>query len=257
MTIENKTPIIYLLKHRSGERRYRKEMKHCSIHAPFFEIGPKSYLYGQDVIDLAKAADAASEKYGVDIIFTTPVVEIARVKAATKHIHVFAPHMDPLRPGRGLADILPESLVAAGAEGVMLNHVEKQLTFDVLKETIARAEEVGLTTIVCADSMADASKIATLAPDIIVAEPSELIGTGVSVGPEYVAAATDAVKKVNKDILVLTAAGIANGQDVYNTIIAGADATGSSSGVAKAPDRAAMVDEMIAAVRRAWDERHK
>lgn len=232
-------------------------MKHCSIHAPFFEIGPKSYLYGQDVIDLAKAADAASEKYDVDIIFTTPVVEIARVKAATKRIHVFAPHMDPLRPGRGLADILPESLVAAGAEGVMLNHVEKQVPFDVLKETIERAEEVGLTTIVCADSMADAAKIATLAPDIIVAEPSELIGTGVSVGPEYVAAATDAVKNVNKDILVLTAAGIANGQDVYNTIIAGADATGSSSGVAKAPDRAAMVDEMIAAVRRAWDERHK
>ena len=63
------------------------------------------------------------------------------------------------------------------------------------------------------------------------------------------------MKDVNPDILVLTAAGIANGQDVYNTIIAGADATGSSSGVAKAADRAAMVDEMISAVRRAWDER--
>ena len=55
---------------------------------------------------------------------------------------------------------------------------------------------------------------------------------------------------------MLTAAGIANGQDVYNTIIAGADATGSSSGIAKAKDRSAMVDEMISAVRRAWDERH-
>ena len=100
--------------------------------------------------------------------------------------------------------------------------------------TIQRAVEVGLTTIVCADSMADASKIATLNPDIIVAEPSELIGTGVSVGPEYVEAATKCVKDVNSDILVLTAAGIAGGEDVYNTIIAGADATGSSSGVAKA-----------------------
>ena len=228
----------------------------CKIKAPFFEIGPKSYLYGQDVIDLAIAADKASEKYGVDIIFTTPIVEIARVKAATKHIHVFAPHMDPIVPGRGLADILPESLVAAGAEGVMLNHVEKPLDFDTLAKTIVRAEEVGLTTIVCADSMADASKIATLNPDIIVAEPSELIGTGISVGPEYVEAATKCVKDVNADILVLTAAGIANGQDVYNTIIAGADATGSSSGIAKAPDRAAMVDEMIAAVRKAWDERN-
>ena len=228
----------------------------CKIKAPFFEIGPKSYLYGQDVIDLAIAADKASQKYGVDIIFTTPIVEIARVKAATEHIHVFAPHMDPIVPGRGLADILPESLVAAGAEGVMLNHVEKPLDFDTLQKTIARAEEVGLCTIVCADSMADASKIATLNPDIIVAEPSELIGTGVSVGPEYVEAATKCVKDVNPDILVLTAAGIANGSDVYNTIIAGADATGSSSGIAKAPDRAAMVDEMIAAVRKAWDERN-
>lgn len=232
-------------------------MKKTTISAPFFEIGPKSYLYGDEILELAQAADAASEKYGVDIIFTCPVVDIRRVKENTKYIHIFAPHMDPIPVGRGLADILPESLVAAGAEGVMLNHVEKPLTFDVLSETIKRAEEVGLITIVCADSMADASKIAGLHPDIIVAEPSELIGTGVSVGPEYVAAATECVKKVDENILVLTAAGIANGQDVYNTIVAGADATGSSSGVAKAADQAAMVDEMIAAVRKAWDERHK
>jgi len=228
----------------------------CTIRAPFFEIGPKSYLYGSDVLDLARAADAASEKYGVDVIFTTPVVEIARVKAATRRIHVFAPHMDPLRPGRGLADILPESLVAAGAEGVMLNHAEKPLTIGVLRETIRRADEVGLTTIVCADSIVEAGMIARLNPNIIVAEPSELIGTGLTSGPEYVAAAARSVKEVNPDILVLTAAGISNGADVYSTILAGADATGSSSGVAKAADRAAMVDEMLSAVRRAWDERH-
>lgn len=231
-------------------------MNEKRVKLPFFEIGPKSYLYGDDILELAKAADAASEKYGVDIIFTTPIVDIRRVREATKNIHVFAPHMDAIMPGRGLADVLPESLVAAGADGVMLNHCEKPLTFEVLEKTIERANEVGLTTIVCADSLAEASKIATLSPDIIVAEPSELIGTGVSVGKEYVEAATKSVKDVNPDILVLTAAGIAGGEDVYNTIIAGADATGSSSGVAKAKDRAAMVDEMISAVRRAWDERH-
>ena len=229
----------------------------CSIRAPFFEIGPKSYLFGQDVIDLARAADAASEKYDVDVIFTTPVVEIARVKAATRRLHVFAPHMDPLRPGRGLADILPESLATAGAEGVMLTHCERPLSLEVLRETIGRAKEVGLSTIVCAGSAVEAAMIAMLRPDIIVAEPSELIGTGVSSGPEYVEAAMRAVREVDPDILVLTAAGIANGQDVYNTILAGADATGSSSGVAKAADRAAMAEEMIAAVRRAWDERHR
>lgn len=231
-------------------------MANCKIKAPFFEIGPKSYLYGDDILELALAADAASQKYDIDVIFTCPVVDIRRVAQATKRLHVFAPHMDPIYPGRGLADTLPESLVAAGAEGVMLNHVEKPLSFEVLAETIKRADEVGLTTIVCADSMADAGRIAGLHPDIIVAEPSELIGTGVSVGPEYVAAATNSVKKVDEHILVLTAAGIAGGEDVYNTIMAGADATGSSSGVAKAADRPKMVDEMISAARRAWDERH-
>lgn len=228
----------------------------CTIRAPFFEIGPKSYLYGEDVVELARAADAASEKYGVDVIFTTPVVSISSVRAAVKHLHIFAPHADPLRPGRGLADILPESLVAAGAEGVMLNHAEKPLSISVLRETIRRADEVGLATIVCADSIAEAGMIARLRPDIIVAEPSELIGTGITSGPEYANAAIRAVRDVDPDILVLLAAGIANGQDVYHTIMAGADATGSSSGIAKAPDRAAMAEEMIAAVRRAWDERH-
>ena len=104
----------------AGDDRIAREAlktmgKSCGISPPFFEIGPKSYLYGQDVIDLALAADAASEKYDVDIIFTTPVVEIARVKAATKRIHVFAPHMDAIPVGRGLACVLPESVRSAGA----------------------------------------------------------------------------------------------------------------------------------------------
>ena len=65
----------------------------------------------------------------------------------------------------------------------MLNNVEKPLTLGVLKKTIERAKEVGLTTIVCADSIVEASMIAKLNPDIIVAEPSELIGTGLTSGP--------------------------------------------------------------------------
>lgn len=229
--------------------------ENCRIKVPFFEIGPKSYLYGDDVLELALAADCASKKYKVDIIFTTPIIDIRRVKEATKYIHVFAPHMDPIKPGRGLADVLPESLVAAGAEGVMLNHIEKPVSIKVLAETIRRAEQVGLVTIVCADSLKQITRIARLAPDIIVGEPSELIGSGMGVSPEYVKIVTSAIRSINSHILVLTAAGISNGEDVYRVIMAGADATGSSSGIAKASDRSAMVDEMISAVRRAWDIR--
>ena len=56
--------------------------------------------------------------------------------------------------------------------------------------------------------------------------------------------------------MVLQGAGISNGQDVYNTIKLGAQATGSTSGIIKAKDPEAMVDEMLSALRRAWDEVH-
>ena len=64
------------------------------------------------------------------------------------------------------------------------------------------------------------------------------------------------VKRINPDILVLQAAGIRNGQDVYKVIKAGADATGTTSGIMKAENPEAMLDEMIRAVRTAWDEIH-
>lgn len=228
-----------------------------TIKAPFFEIGPKSYLYGEDVVELAKLADAASKKYDVDIIFTTPFPDLRAVAVATDRLFVFAPHMDPLLPGRGVADILPESIKAAGAVGVMLNHCEKPLGYSTIRQTIKRADEVGLLTIVCTDSAEESKAVALLAPNIIVAEPTELIGTGKTSDMDYVRASIEAVKSINPEIMVLQAAGISNGKDVYQVIFDGAEATGSSSGVVKAKDRAAMVDEMIHAVRQAWDDRNK
>ncbi len=229
---------------------------HRKIRPPFFEIGPKAYLFGDDVLTLAKIADKASEKYNVDIIFTAPFTQIRRVAENTDNIFVFAPHLDPIRPGKGLADILPEEIISCGASGVMLNHSEKPVTYSVLKQTIIRAKEVGLMTIVCADSIDEIRATALLKPDIIVAEPVELIGTGVTSEKEYVMVSIDAVKKIDPEILVLQGAGIKSYDDVYKTINLGAEATGSSSGIATAQDKAAIVDDMIRAAREAWDARN-
>ena len=226
------------------------------IKPPFFEIGPKTYLYGQAVIELAKAVDEAAMRYDVDIIFTAAYVDIYTVAKATRRIQVFGPHMDPIRPGRGVASILPEAIKAAGAVGVMLNHVEKPLSLSAMKKAIDRADEIGLATIACADSVAEAEAIAQLTPNIIVAEPSDLIGSGKTSDMDYILESIRRIKAINPDLLVLQAAGISSGQDVYRVIRAGAEATGSSSGIAAAADPAAAAEEMIAAVRRAWDERH-
>lgn len=232
-------------------------IKHKKIKPPFFEIGPKAYMFGDDMVELAKVIDKAAQKYDVRIILTPQYCDLHAVSQATENVLVFAQHMDSLPIGRGLGSVLPESVKAAGAVGVMLNHVEKQISIAELKASIKRAEELDLYTIVCADSIAEATAIAHLNPDIIVCEPSELIGTGQSSDEEYVKASIAAVKSVNPDIAVLQGAGISNGKDVYRVIRAGAEATGTTSGIMKADDKPAMVDEMISAVRKAWDDAHQ
>ncbi len=227
------------------------------IKEPFFEIGPKAYCYGEKMIELAKVADRVSEKYDVQIILTPQYTDIPFIAKETKNLLVFAQHMDPLVPGRGLGSVLPEAVKFAGATGVMLNHSEKRLSLADLNKAIKRADEVGLATIVCADTIEEAQAIANLGPNIIVAEQPELIGTGQTSDMEYFKHAIDAVHEVNPEIKVLTAAGISSGEDVYNVIRNGAIATGSSSAIFLADDPAAMIEEMIAAARKAWDERKK
>ena len=226
------------------------------IRTPYFEIGTKNYIYGDTVLEYALAADAAAEKYDIDVLFITPAVEIRRVVEQTKHLIVLAPYMDTLRPGRGMADILPEALKAAGAAGVVVNHCEKPMSLPAIKETIQRAHELDMLVFACADTIAEAKAVAQLHPDILNPEPSELIGgagSGVS-SMDFVRESIQAIKSIYPDILVEQAAGITNGQQVYDFIMAGSEAAGAASGIVNAKDPLAMIDEMIAATRRAADD---
>jgi triosephosphate isomerase len=229
-----------------------------AITPPFFEIGPKAYLYGDQVLALARQADAMSLKYGVQVILTPQLVDIPLLAREMKSALIFAQHMDPLEVGRGIGSVLPEAVKAAGAAGVLLNHAEKKLTRDILQRTVQRADEVGLATMVCADNLQEATAIARLQPNIIIAEAPELIGAGKRADNDrdVISRINKAVWEVNPEIRVLHGAGISSGQDVYQIIAAGAQATGSTSGIIKARDPLAMVEEMIRAVRTAWDATH-
>jgi triosephosphate isomerase len=228
------------------------------IRTPYFEIGTKNYIYGDTVLEYAKAADAAAEKYDIDVLFITPAVEIRRVVENTKHLIVLAPYMDTLRPGRGMADILPEGLKAAGAQGVVINHCEKPMSLPQMKATIDRARELDFLVFACADTLDEAKAIAQLHPDIINPEPSEIIGGGNGVSPmSYVMDSIRAIKAIDDSIMVEQAAGITNGQQVYDFIMAGSEAAGAASGIMNAEDPLAMIDEMIAATRRAADDLKK
>ena len=81
---------------------------------------------------------------------------------------------------------MPESVYAAGARATFLNHAEKPLLANELVKSISRAKELGILTIVCADSLQEAKAIAKLEPDCILCEPTELIGTGETSSEEYI-----------------------------------------------------------------------
>ena len=229
------------------------------IRTPYFEIGTKNYIYGDTVLAYAKAADEAAKKYDIDVLFITPATEIRRVVENTSRLIVLAPYMDTLLPGRGMADILPEGLKAAGAQGVVVNHCEKPMSLPAIRKTIERARELDFLVFACADTVAEAKAIAQLHPDIINPEPTELIGgTGSGVSDmSYVRQVIDAIKAIDPDIMVEQAAGITNGQQVYDFIMAGSEAAGAASGIMNAKDPFAMIDEMIAATRRAADDLKK
>ncbi len=226
------------------------------IRTPYFEIGTKNYIYGDTVLEYALAADKAAEKYDIDVLFITPATEIRRVAENTKRLIVLAPYMDTLRPGRGMADILPEGLKAAGAKGVVVNHCEKPMSLPAIKKTIDRARELNFLVFACADTLEEAKAIAQLHPDIINPEPTELIGGaggGVS-DMGYVKESIRVIKEIDPSILVEQAAGITCGQQVYDFIMAGSEAAGAASGIMNARNPVAMIDEMIAATRRAADD---
>ena len=226
------------------------------IRAPYFEIGPKCFMWGERMLRLAKAVDEIAAEYDLDVIITPQYADIRMIAENTSHIHVYAQHMDYLRPGRGLGSVLPESIKEAGAVGVMLNHAEKKLTLDEIEKTIARADEVGLATIVCADSVQEIEEGAQLSPNLIVAEPTELIGTGVTSDMRYVRDTIEAVRRIDPDIMVLQGAGISTPDDVARVIRAGALATGCTSGVMRAADPEAAARAMLSTLRAVWNEVH-
>jgi triosephosphate isomerase len=221
------------------------------IRAPFFEVGVKNYIYGDKVLEMARFLDSMSEKHDVDILYIVPYTEIRRVSESTRNLIVIAPYMDTLRPGRGIADVLPEAIKSAGAHGVLMNHCERPMTLSAIKKTIDRANELDLLSFACADTVVEAKALAILNPDIINPEPTDLIGSGNASDLSYVKEVIEAIKAMNPAILVEQAAGITRGQQVYDFIRAGSDGAGAGSGIFLSPDPRATADEMIGSVRRA------
>ena len=223
---------------------------------PFLVVNPKSYLYGDSSLTLAKAADKVAHDTGLKIYFTCPFTDIRYLKENTYHIIVTAQHMESLKPGRGMGHIFGESLKAAGAGAVFLNHAENPMTLAEISKTLARAKELGLKTIVCADSLIEGVAVATMSPTILLCEPTDLIGTGQVADDSYTIEIVKKIRAIDSGIGIMIASGITSADDVYNVIKLGANGSGATSGILSAPDPAKRIAEMAEAILQAYREFH-
>jgi len=227
-----------------------------SFERPFFEIGPKNYLRRPELERLARAAGDAARDHGITVILTVPTAMIAPIADLDTGVHVFAQDMALETLGDSFGHVTAESLVDAGAVGVMLNHDANPLSPSELKASIDRASDVGLQTIACAGSEAEALLFAADNPSILLYEPPELIGTHGSRPREWIGRVTASIRAANPGVRAMHAGGVSAPEIARAIMAAGADGTGSTSGILKANDPLEATHNFIAAAREGWNLAH-
>ena len=189
---------------------------------------------GEAALSLAKICRQVEKETTIKII---PVVQVADIFCLTREgFEVWTQHIDDIDFGPNTGQILPQSVIAAGAKGTLLNHSENKLPTQVIGSIVARCSKLGLKTLVCTESIEEAKEIIEFHPDLIAYEPPELIGGNISVSiakPEII---RDFVNEI-KEIPVLVGAGIQTTKDVQTAVKLGAVGILVSSGVVLAENQ--------------------
>ncbi len=221
------------------------------LNLPVLFVNFKTYeeATGKKAVSLAKAAEAAAFETGASIALVVQAVDLARVSAGVK-LPVFVQHVDPVGFGSHTGHVLPEAVKQAGAFGAVLNHAENKKDNAFLEKAIARAKEVGLTVMACAEGLDRAKEIAAFSvkPDLIAVEPPELIGGDVSVSsaqPELITDSVGAVKEIASGIELITGAGIKSAGDVKKAIELGTKGVFVASGIVKAGNQARALRDLL------------
>ena len=227
-------------------------MNSKKVEYPLILVNFKAYreATGGNALRLAKIAEKVNDETGVCISVAPQFCDI-RLLAEEVALPIFAQHVDPISFGGFTGSVLPEAIKEAGATGTLINHSEKQLKISDIAKVIHMSKELGLTTVVCADSELVSAALAALNPEIVSIEPPQLIGTGVAVSkaqPQLVTGTIKTVKSVNQEVHILCGAGITSGEDVAAALRLGSEGVLLASGLVRAKDPKMVLLDMARAV---------
>ena len=216
------------------------------MEAPLVVVNFKTYTSA-----LASAADRlgkqmADVKTNARMVAVTSAFDLSSV-SSIDGLEVWSQHLDPVGQGSHTGWLEPETAISRGATGTIINHAEHKVSLDHVRDLMAMLPE-GFPVCACAADVTEARALAKLGPTFIAVEPPELIGGDISVttaDPTIVSDTVAAVKEVNPNVRILCGAGVKNGQDVATAIALGAEGVLLASGVTKANDPQAVLEDLV------------
>jgi len=218
-----------------------------------FVVNFKNYseVSGVKSIKLAQAAEYVADRSRVKIVVAPPPGSLA-VVASNVRIPVFAQHLDNSNLGNATGFMVPEIARSYGVAGSLINHSEHRLSPKLIERLVARLRSLNMISVVCARTPIEVRKFAAFDPDYIAIEPPKLIGTGIAVSkakPSVITRSIDAVNDVNRDVSVICGAGIVDGSDVSAAIRLGSRGILVASGIVKASNWKAKIQELANAMK--------
>ncbi len=196
---------------------------------------------GEAAIKLLSCVKKISEETEVKIISAVQPTDIYRIKKELG-IEVWAQHMDPIDPGKNMGWLSPYSLKEAGATGVVINHSEHKVSDEIIKNTLEKAKQYNLKTVLIGNSADMILKFASWQPDYLSYEREDMVGGGVSMLTQE----TENVKKLVSvlKIPLMIGAGISTGQDIKTALALGAKGAILASAFTLAVDPEAKLREL-------------
>ena len=207
------------------------------MDAPLIVVNFKTYSTAMAEYAETLGRLMADVETNARMVAVTSAFDLSSVSAISG-LEVWSQHLDPVGQGSHTGWLEPQTAIARGASGTIINHAEHKVSIDHVRD-LMEILPVGFPICACAADVAEARALAKLGPTFIAVEPPELIGGDISVttaDPAIVSDTVAAVKEVNPDVRVLCGAGVKNGQDVATAISLGAEGVLLASGVTKAND---------------------
>jgi len=200
---------------------------------PIILINFKTYKEGtgKNALKLAKIIDDISKNYDAEFIIAVQATDIKEIKENVS-IKVFAQNIETAEQGKFTGHITGEAVKEVGASGTLINHSEYQLKLNDINKVIEKTRNLNLISVVCANNVSIAKKIAKFKPNYIAVEPPELIGGKISVAEAKPDIIEGAVKAIKSNVLV--GAGINKAEDLRVSLKLGAKGILLSSAIVTA-----------------------